>query len=263
MANNHNYSLYEIARYSMASLLPQLAVVLLEFLGMLVVTQGNPSSQLIQLTFCISIVSVAWLEWRRNSLFNSSQDISINEKDFQIRLIKKSISKWNYWRHKNLYAELNLQHADLIEAKLSGAVLSRVDLRGADLRGAVLIGAKLIEAKLRGAVLIEAKLRGAVLSEADLRGADLRRADLSEADLSEAVLSEADLRGAVLRGADLRGADLRGADLSEADFEEAGVQHCRFGSGSGLAESTKTDLKQRGAIFDDALGDRSSVFVQR
>ena len=69
----------------------------------------------------------------------------------------------------------------------------------------------------------------------DFAGADLSLVNLSSADLSEAVLSEANL-------------------------SSAKVENTRFGIGSELSESEKLDLKRRGAIFADALGDRESAF---
>lgn len=75
--------------------------------------------------------------------------------------------------------------------------------------------------------------------------------NLSEADLSEADLSEANLRGA----------DLRGANLSEADLRGANVQYATFGDNLGISKSNKDKLKDRGAIFEDAPGDRSPIHI--
>ncbi|MFD4632172.1 pentapeptide repeat-containing protein [Streptomyces sp. NPDC058284] len=58
----------------------------------------------------------------------------------------------------------------------------------------------------RGADLIGARLKGAVLRGVDLRGSYLIGADLRDADLRAADLIGADLRDADLRGADLTGA---------------------------------------------------------
>jgi uncharacterized protein YjbI with pentapeptide repeats len=85
----------------------------------------------------------------------------------------------------------------------------------------------------------------------DLAGADLRETNLSRADLSGADLSDANLRHANLRSAILSSADLSGADVKDA----------RFGEGEGLSQETKRDLAKRGAIFDDAPGDRESSYV--
>ncbi|NER89029.1 MAG: pentapeptide repeat-containing protein [Moorea sp. SIO3A2] len=156
----------------------------------------------------------------------------------------------------------NLRGAKLSGTNLSGGYLSGANLSGANLRGANLSDGYLIRADLRGAKLSGAKLRGAKLSGAKLRDADLIRAYLSGADLRGADLIRADLRGADLRGADLRGAYLIRAyliytNLSDANLSGAVVKNARFGNNSGIDESLKRDLIQRGAIFEDLPGDRS------
>ncbi len=149
------------------------------------------------------------------------------------RLVKRII--------KNSAIKRNLGGADLSDANLSGA-----DLSGADLSNA----------NLSGADLSDANLSGADLSDADLSGADLSGANLSSADLSNINLIRRYLRGANLRGANLSDANLRNADLSGANVERA-----RFSSlESGITEHLKQDLIERGAIFEDSPGDRSSIF---
>jgi uncharacterized protein YjbI with pentapeptide repeats len=161
----------------------------------------------------------------------------------------------------------NLKGANLKGADLSGANLSSADLSGADLSGANLSGANLSfadlsranlsradlsGANLLGANLLGANLIGADLSGANLIGVDLSRTNLSSVDLSRAYLSDADLSGADLSGADLSGADLSGANLSGAR-----VKRAIFTESDGLSESEKANLRSRGAIFEDAPGDRS------
>ena len=170
-----------------------------------------------------------------------------------------------------------LRGADLSGASLSGAALRGADLRGADLSVANLRGAFLIRAYLSGADLI-----GAYLSVANLRNADLSEADLSGADLIGAYLRGANLRGAYLRGANLRNADLRNADLSgaylmgadlsradlreadlrRADLRDANVENAIFSDNTGIAESLKQELIDKGAKFQDAPGDRSKVYTR-
>jgi uncharacterized protein YjbI with pentapeptide repeats len=58
-----------------------------------------------------------------------------------------------------------------------------------------------------------------------------------------------------LSGADLSGADLRNANLSGADLTDAVIKNTRFGGNTGISEEMKVELKQRGAIFEDSLGD--------
>ena len=158
-------------------------------------------------------------------------------------------------------------------------------LSGADLSGAVLSGADLSDFNFSGANLSDANLSDANLNGANLSNANLSDANLSTAEVSSAFLisnegndfratlldgdgnyhfSRADLRGADLRGAnlsraDLRGADLRGANLRGANLRDAIVSGGLFGTGIGLEEAEKIDLRRRGAIFDEATGDRGAV----
>jgi uncharacterized protein YjbI with pentapeptide repeats len=162
--------------------------------------------------------------------------------------------------------EANLSRAKLINADLSGADLSRADLSVALLVGALLVGANLSGANLSGTVLLNADLSGADLSGADLSGAFLNGANLSGAnlhksDLSGANLPRANLSGAGLSEANLINADLSDADLSGADLYGAVVENTRFLFGRGISSELKRDLQNRGAIFDDAQGDRGRVLV--
>ncbi|NEQ87944.1 MAG: pentapeptide repeat-containing protein, partial [Moorea sp. SIO2I5] len=147
-----------------------------------------------------------------------------------------------------------------------GRDLNGVDLSDADLSYANLIGADLSEADLSSADLIRANLKDANLIFADLSEADLSEADLSEAYLSGAYLSSANLSNAYLRGtyliyADLSEADLSSADLSDAKLSHAIVNNARFGDNSGIDESMKRDLIERGAIFEDLPGDSSEILT--
>jgi uncharacterized protein YjbI with pentapeptide repeats len=155
-------------------------------------------------------------------------------------------------------SEANLSGANLTGASLSEAVLIRAELSEAilskaELNEAVLIGARLIGANLTGANLYRANLTGARLVRANLTGARLIRANLSEANLSEANLT----------GVNLSEANLYRADLSKANLTGAIVENCNFGEGLGLSASEKSELKRKGAIFNDAPGDRSRTLSPR
>jgi uncharacterized protein YjbI with pentapeptide repeats len=93
-------------------------------------------------------------------------------------------------------------------------------------------------------------LRGADLSRLVLDGVNFIRADLTGANLRGSRLSEADLIFGNFTRADLREANLRGATLNQTVWLEALVEGCNFGSGIGLTNPQRTDLKLRGAIFD-------------
>ena len=101
--------------------------------------------------------------------------------------------------------------------------------------------------------LSNADLRRANLSRANLRGANLRGANLVVANLRSANLSYANLRSANLSNANLSNANLSNADLSNADLGGAEVEGAKFGLGEGLSEEEKQALRERGALFDDAL----------
>jgi uncharacterized protein YjbI with pentapeptide repeats len=171
--------------------------------------------------------------------FNSSLEIyaekifpdkwQINQDD-----LAKSIKSLSLYKQSLIK---NIIDLPIINQKLSGADLSGADLSGANLSGSNLRGANLIRAN-------------PIL--ADLSGANLIRANLIRANLRNANLSGADLSGANLSGANLSGTNLSGANLRGAN-----VMNTRFGSNFGLFESLKQDLIARGAIFDNASGDRS------
>lgn len=92
-------------------------------------------------------------------------------------------------------------------------------------------------------------LRGAELSGLSLDNVNFIRGDLTGANLKKSCLLEADLIRANFTGADLRNADLRGATLNETIWLAAQVDGCNFGTGIGLTEEQKLDLKACGAIF--------------
>jgi uncharacterized protein YjbI with pentapeptide repeats len=94
-------------------------------------------------------------------------------------------------------------------------------------------------------------LKGADLSDLVLDGVNFIRGDLSGASLRGSSLVDADLIFANFTGADLRAADLRGATLNETIWSGTLVDKCHLGTGIGLTHEQHTDLKIRGARFDD------------
>ena len=93
-------------------------------------------------------------------------------------------------------------------------------------------------------------LKGAELSGLNLDGVNFIRGNLSEANLRESSLVNADLIFADFTGADLKNADLQGATLNETIWLGAMVYQCNFGSGIGLMNEQRKDLKIRGAKFN-------------
>jgi uncharacterized protein YjbI with pentapeptide repeats len=95
-------------------------------------------------------------------------------------------------------------------------------------------------------------LIGADLSGTDLKGKELIDANLNGVNLSGADLSNANLSNANLSGADLREANFYGSNLSSANLNEATVHGTKFGNNLGLSEAAKSDLRDRGALFNDS-----------
>ncbi|MEB3360116.1 MAG: pentapeptide repeat-containing protein, partial [Synechococcales bacterium] len=83
---------------------------------------------------------------------------------------------------------------------------------------------------------------------------------LSTANLFGAVLGGANLSGAALFRANLFRANLSRASLSGANLSEAEVKGAIMTGSRGLSKEQIADLKRRGAIFDDAPGDRESAY---
>jgi len=90
----------------------------------------------------------------------------------------------------------NLQGADLVYARISGAKLQNADLSRADLSHSDLEAADLRYADLRFANLSNSSLRGAVLTGAKLEGALLDQADVTGAKLTSDQLTSANWSGA-------------------------------------------------------------------
>lgn len=145
-------------------------------------------------------------------------------------------------------AQIDLNHACLPYADLTGANLANTNLAWADLAGANLGGAHLSHASLAGADLsganlsrsyyISAHRSGLYLGGADLTGADLTGTHLIRANLADADLNGANLTGARLVGADLSAANLTGATLVSAHVNDANLA----GANVSDADLMHTDL---------------------
>jgi uncharacterized protein YjbI with pentapeptide repeats len=154
----------------------------------------------------------------------------------------------------------NLSNADLSGANLSNADLSGANLSNADLSGANLSNANLSKVNLKDVIFNEEtqilskwKLVHQLVNQGgadrNLSGVDLSNSYLAMTNLRSANLNGANLSGTILNGANLDNADLRNTNLTHAELFYASVANTQFGSGVGLSESQKLDLRQRGAIF--------------
>jgi hypothetical protein len=151
---------------------------------------------------------------------------------------------------------MDAQTQDLLELASRVGLTPSQDLAGGNLLGVTLIGADLGETNLERVNLRGADLSDAELSEANLNHAILSGADLSGADLGSATLQAANLHRASLALANLGGAHLQSANLLEANLTNTNlngvkVERARFGHNPGMTAALKTNLQQRGAIFED------------
>jgi uncharacterized protein YjbI with pentapeptide repeats len=89
------------------------------------------------------------------------------------------------------FSEKNLEIAELVDARLSGALLNKAILEGADLTLADFRDASLVQADLEGATLLATQFQQANLQAADLRGANgLLSPQLAGTNLFSATLPE-------------------------------------------------------------------------
>ena len=115
---------------------------------------------------------------------------------------------------------------EIVSQSVKGRDLTRAKLIRANLSHAKLIRANLIDVNLNGANLSHAKLIRANLIDVNLNGADLSHVNLSHADLIDVNLNDADLSGSKVKNS--------------------------FWSNSGISDSLRQDLLDRGAIFEDS-----------
>lgn len=166
-------------------------------------------------------------------------------------------------------ARMNMDGADLREARLSRAGVGGTTFGTADLRGIRISVASANPVRLRAE---QPDLTGAWVSNMDLDGltirsaafsrfsrVSLRMADLSNGDFRGAVFGGGtDLRGANLAGADLRGAEFDAADLRGADLRGVKADLARF-SRAGVCMADLSGASLRGAEWSNSSVDGSSL----
>ncbi|MFB2981323.1 pentapeptide repeat-containing protein [Microseira sp. BLCC-F43] len=243
LINCQPISSFEPTKNRFGSLVKPTAKVGSVSLIMLLLTRGNPPAWVAGLTLALTMALVT--KSKKKKIANPQKMLK-KTKDFAGANL----------REVNL-SNANLRNVDLIDANLSGADLSNADLRYANLRIADLGHANLTNADLRDANLSVAYLKGVNLHDADLRGVNLNGANLHNANLRDANLNNADLSGANLNGANLWGASVKNTNLSRAN-----VKNARFKNNLGLSEEVKQDLKQRGAIFENASDEVFGVLTR-
>jgi uncharacterized protein YjbI with pentapeptide repeats len=125
------------------------------------------------------------------------------------------------------------------------------NLTGTDLAGVSLAKANFSHTNFRGANLTDIDLYEANLSKTNLKGADLSGAYIENANFQGADLYNASLALANAIGADFRGANLVAVNLENTNLSLAQVVGATFGSNLGLTPRSKSELIERGAIFED------------
>jgi uncharacterized protein YjbI with pentapeptide repeats len=152
----------------------------------------------------------------------------------------------------SLLKEIELEHAELRVANLTGANLREADLSRADLSLANMVGANLSLAVLVEADLSEINMLRGDLSGSTLYGADLSRAYVASGDLSYTELVKADLSGANIKRANLSNASLQGANLTDADLTNANL--------TGAEGITNEELEQQAASLEGATMPNSQKY---
>ncbi|OLT54409.1 hypothetical protein BJF89_16675 [Corynebacterium sp. CNJ-954] len=127
------------------------------------------------------------------------------------------------------WAQLDLSHAYLVNAKLEGAHLRKANLQRAQLAGADLTAADLTGANLERATMVDsnthrAKLTGADLTAVDLTNAEMMYTNLTKATLRISTLRNANLTQATITQADFCSADLTGAKLRTVKIDGTHLQ---------------------------------------
>lgn len=140
------------------------------------------------------------------------------------------------------------------------------EMSGMDLSGEYMVWVWLENANLSGANLSGVNASCAQLSFANLSGANLSGTNFEGGALYHANLSGANLEGSELYNVTLEGANLIGANLIRANLEYTNLKNATvlkaiFGNNQGIDEDLKAALIEKGAIFEDAPGDRSSVLT--
>jgi uncharacterized protein YjbI with pentapeptide repeats len=185
-----------------------------------------------------------YLEYLKNKIRERNNALS--------KFILQEIDITEYPDFRDIFAGVNLKHANLWRANLQGAILKdthlehtklfdaklqKADLSGSYLQHATLWEAKLQQADLKDAKLQWAELHHAKLHRADLEDACLQHADLWDAKFKKAILLKANIGQANLYEANLQKADLRNAELQKANLSHADLTGAKIDEYTALTEA--------------------------
>lgn len=165
--------------------------------------------------------------------------------------------------NESVFAESNLERADLRGVMFAGADLRKVNMAYADLSGADLSGANLSGARLEGAMINNANLRealmeGAIFDSASLKSANFTGARGSRARFNLADMSSAELDAAVFQEAQFNGTNLTQASLRETTLDRAQMRGALL-SGAQFDGTSLRDALLHGAILVGVSFDTSNV----
>ena len=126
--------------------------------------------------------------------------------------IKQGVDAWNKWREDNPNEVPDLSKADIRGCKLQKINLNNANLKEAKLQYSNLYEANLEKADLSKAKLLETNLQSAKLKNADLSGAGLLESNLQFTDLENAIFKGAQFNeGTIFNQTNLKGALFEGA----------------------------------------------------
>jgi uncharacterized protein YjbI with pentapeptide repeats len=142
---------------------------------------------------------------------------------------------------------INLQGADLRQAKLGGLPLARANLSNARLDKA-----NFNQAHLERANFANSQMQGTVLTKAWATDASFRQANLQDAILADAHLESANLYQANCRNATFYIAHLDEAYLGQANLGQATIRRAFFDSGTSWNDTILWDEQHVAASLADA-----------
>jgi uncharacterized protein YjbI with pentapeptide repeats len=142
---------------------------------------------------------------------------------------------------------VNLQGADLHQARLGGLPLARVNLSNAKLDKA-----NLNRAHLERASFANSQCVGTVFTQAWLLDASFREANVQEAVFTEARMESANLFQAQCQNASFYNAHLEGAYLGHAQFGKATIRRAFFDGGTSWNDAVLWDEQHVSCSLADA-----------
>ncbi len=177
-------------------------------------------------------------DYFRKGRDNQRVQFSVNTQNWEKSDIRDLLPDKTSAKFINLQ-KANLQEAKMMTADLQGADLSNANLEGANMAIVNLQGSNIYSANLKGVILNSANLKGAFIFATNLENADMRstyqpgafiydtnlkNTQLSRANLQGTEISHAKLKGAIMEEVNLKGAYIYSSELQGADMQNADLQ---------------------------------------